>query len=440
MTLLIQNGLVWSGRAFEALNILVNAQGKIDSLILPSVSVEADEVLDAHEMLVVPGLVQAHVHFNQTLFRGLADDMDVVEWLRTRIWPLEQLHTPESIRAAARLSIAELIRGGTTTAMVMESANHTEAAFEAATEMGMRVVMGNAMMDRLEADTNIQADSTEVTLRKSLALKNKFDRTENGRIRYAFCPRGTSNVSKELWQELGRLSSVDGTRVHTHVAENGPLTEQFLASGQSEIDYLAELGVVNQNLLIAHGVWLREQDMQQLARAGASVTHCPSANLKLASGFAPVPQMLEAGINVALGADGAPCNNNLDAFHEMRLAALIHKPKYGPRAMPAEQVFSMMTLGGARAAGLESEVGSLEAGKRADLVMIRRDKLHAWPPVRGNEVGQIVYAHRADDVDTVLIDGQVLLRGGEFTAWDEKELFAEVHMQQQAILERFENV
>jgi cytosine/adenosine deaminase-related metal-dependent hydrolase len=438
MTLLIKNGLVWSEQEFRALNLLLDDHGCIQSLHLPSEQVEAGQVLDARQMLVVPGFVQAHVHFNQTLFRGLADDMDVVEWLRTRIWPLEQLHTPETIRAAAKLAIAELIRGGTTTAVVMESANFTDMAFEVAAEMGMRVVMGNAMMDCLEEDTGIQADSTEVTLRKSLELKSKFDHAENGRLRYAFCPRGTSNVSRELWKEIGRLSSAEGTVVHTHVAENGTQARQFLASGRSEIDYLAELGVVNQNLLIAHGVWLRPKDMSQLSWAGASVAHCPSANMKLASGFAPIPELLEWGINVAIGADGAPCNNTLDAFHEMRLAALIHKPKFGPRAMPAEKVFAMMTTGGARAAGLEDQIGSLEPGKKADLVLIRREKLHAWPPVCGNEVGQIVYAHRAEDVDTVIIDGRVLLQGGEFTAWDLEDIFTEVQKAQTNILERFE--
>jgi cytosine/adenosine deaminase-related metal-dependent hydrolase len=148
--------------------------------------------------------------------------------------------------------------------------------------------------------------------------------------------------------------------------------------------------------------------------------------------------MLEQGINVGIGADGAPCNNNLDAFHEMRLAALIHKPKYGPQAMPAESVFAMMTTGGARAAGLATEIGSLEVGKKADLVMIRRDKVHAWPLVPGNEIGQIVYSHRAEDVDTVIIDGRILLRDGLFTAWDLNDILAEVQAEQMAIVERFE--
>ncbi len=387
-------------------------------------------------MLVLPGLVQIHVHLNQTLFRGLADDMDVVDWLKTRIWPLERAHNADSLYASARLSIAELIRGGTTTAMSMETLNYTEAAFQAADEMGFRAVIGNAMMDRWEVGTEMIGESTGVALSKSLELLERFDGQGNGRLHFAFCPRGTRNATDDLWREVARLARERNVLVHTHAAENRVQTERLAAFGGHEVHYLHDMGVLGSNLVLAHGIWLTHEEHGLLAQAGASVAHCPSANFKLASGVAPVPEMLEKGINVALGADGAPCNNNLDAFMEMRLAALIHKPRCGPRSMPAQKVLEMLTVNGAKAAGLEAEIGSLEVGKRADIVLLKRDVLHAWPCLATDPVSQVVYEHQARDVDTVLIDGEVLLAQGQFTRWDPRDLLEDSQRELRKLLKR----
>jgi cytosine/adenosine deaminase-related metal-dependent hydrolase len=185
---------------------------------------------------------------------------------------------------------------------------------------------------------------------------------------------------------------------------------------------LNSLGVLGSNLVLAHCVWVTPEERALLADTGTRVAHCPSANLKLASGFAPIPEMLEQDIIVGLGADGAPCNNNLDMFQEMRLAALMHKPSYGPRSMPAATVLEMATLGGARALGLEDQIGSLEIGKRADLIIISRDGLHVSPQMQVDLVSAVVYAHKAADVETVVIDGQVVLRDRQFTTLDESEI------------------
>jgi cytosine/adenosine deaminase-related metal-dependent hydrolase len=389
---------------------------------IPSNRQTADQIIDANGKLVLPGFVQIHVHLNQTLFRGLADDMDVVDWLRLRIWPLEKAHTPESIYASARLSIAEMIRSGTTTAMSMESLNYTEAAFQAAGEMGFRAVIGNAMMDRWEVGTEMIGEETGVTLKKSMDLLDRFDGTSSGRLHYAFCPRGTRNATDELWKEVAQIARQRKVQVHTHAAENQAQTDRLAGFGGHEVLYLDRMGAVDSNLVIAHGVWLTDEEHDLLGSAGATVAHCPSANFKLASGVARVPEMLAKGINVALGADGAPCNNNLNPFMEMRLAALVHKPRCGPRSMPAIQVLEMLTLNGAKAAGLASQIGSLEVGKRADIVLLKRDVLHAWPTLAANPISQVVYEHQAQDVDTVLIDGEVLLQGGQFTRWDLQDI------------------
>ena len=421
-SILIRNGTILTmnpAREILSGDLLVQ-DGRIAEV--PARSRSADLVIDATGKLVLPGFIQVHAHLNQTLFRGMADDMDVVDWLRLRIWPLERAHTPESIYASARLSIAEMVRGGTTTAVTMESLNYTEAAFEAAAEMGFRAVIGNAMMDRWEVGTEMIGESADIALSKSLELLKRYDHSANDRLRFAFCPRGTRNATDELWREVARLARERKTLIHTHAAENRAQSERLAAFGGHEVYYLNDMGVVGRNLVIAHGVWLEPGELDLLGKAGATVAHCPSANLKLASGVAPVPEMMAKGINVALGGDGAPCNNNLDAFTEMRLAALIHKPRCGPRSMPAATVLEMLTVNGARAAGLENEIGSLEPGKRADLILLNRDGLHAWPSLAASPVSQVVYEHHASDVNTVMIDGQVLLDQGQFTRWDAGEI------------------
>ena len=405
---------------------------------IPSTQKEADINLDASGMLALPGFIQVHVHLNQTLFRGLADDMDVVDWLRLRIWPFERAHNYASLYASARLSIAEMIRGGTTTAFTMETINHTEAAFEAAGQMGFRATIGNAMMDRWEVGTEMIGEDTRTALNKSHELYKLYHGTEDGRLGYAFCPRGTRNVTDELWREVAGLAKDRNIRLHSHAAENKEQTDRLSHFGGREIDYLNSVGAVGPELVLAHCVWLTEEEQAMLAGKGTHVAHCPSANLKLASGIAHVPEMMAMGVNVALGADGAPCNNNLDMLTEMRHAALIHKPRQGPKSMPAETVLEMATLGGARAMGLEAQIGSLEAGKKADITLIRRRALHAWPQVNTDPYAEVVYEHHAADVDTVIIDGNVILRGGQFTLCDEEEIMRDAQSELAALLSRVE--
>ncbi len=381
----------------------------------------ATETIDASGCLVLPGFVQTHVHLCQTLFRGLADDMDVVDWLRLRIWPLEQAHDDRSSYDSARLGIAEMIRGGTTCALTMESLHHTERIFDAILETGFRAFSGNAMMDRREPGTEMAGESTAASLAVTKALLNAYDCKGDGRLRYALCPRGTRNCTDELWLEATELARERNLLIHTHAAENQQQTARLAAEGLSDVEYLASLGVAGPRLVLAHCIWISRKEVDLLAETAAKVTHCPSCNLKLASGLAPVPELLSRGVNVSLGADGAPANNNLDMFREMRLAALIHKPRAGPEALPAQKVLEMATIGGARALGVERELGSLEVGKRADIIILRRDGLHVQPLV-ASIASEIVYAHNSHDVDTVVIDGRVVLRGGMFTELDEDEV------------------
>jgi cytosine/adenosine deaminase-related metal-dependent hydrolase len=302
--------------------------------------------------------------------------------------------------------------------------------------MGFRATIGNAMMDRWEVGTEMIGDDTETSLSKSLDLFERFHGSAGGRLHYAFTPRGTRNVTDALWKQVVQLAAERNALIHTHAAENRLQTERLADFGGHEVHYLDTMGALSPRLVIAHAVWLTPEEHTLLAQHGVNVAHCPSANLKLASGFAPVPDMLAQSINVAIGADGAPCNNNMDAFVEMRLAALIHKPRFGPRAMPAEQVLEMMTLGGAKALALENQIGSLETGKRADLIILNRECLHAWPSLAANPVSQVVYEHQSRDVETVIIDGELLLCDGQFLKWDYHEILASSQDALRRLLER----
>jgi 5-methylthioadenosine/S-adenosylhomocysteine deaminase len=404
----------------------------------------ACQVLPAAGKVVIPGLVQSHVHLCQTLFRGLADDLGLIDWLRRRIWPLEGAHDEASLYASARLGITELLRGGTTCIQDMGTVHHTDQIFRALVESGLRAVAGKAMMDRQDGLPRGLRESprggraaTEASLRESVRLCEQWSNAGGDRIRYAFAPRFalscTSGLLAEVAQEARRL----GARLHTHGAENREEVAAVRAeSGAGNLEYLHRVGMTGPDVGIAHCIWLEPGEERLLADTGTHVLHCPSSNLKLGSGIARIPELLELGASVSVGADGAPCNNNLDAFLEMRLCALLQKPRLGPRAMPAQVAFDLATLGGAKALGLEDEVGSLETGKRADLAVLDLDQAHSLPG--GDPISQIVYAARAADVTDVVVDGVWLVRARRLVPWDEAEVRAEARRQLDRLLARAE--
>ena len=437
-SLLIKNGLVITMNPTRQVlegDIYIE-DGQIGEI--NSARTEADVTIDASNCLVLPGFIQTHVHLCQALFRGMADDMDVIDWLRLRIWPLEQAHDAESIYDSANLAIAEMVLGGTTCALTMETVHHTEEAFRAIIETGFRAIGGNALMDRWEPGTEMIGETSEASLNEGLALLSEFHGQGSDRLGFAFCPRGPRNCTEELWHDIIALASEHHTLIHTHAAENEAQTERLATEGGTDIAYLHSLQATGPRLVAAHCVWVTEAEIKILAESGTRVAHCPSANMKLASGFAPVPEYINQGVVVGLGADGAACNNNLDMFQEMRLASLIHKPRTGPRAMPAMTVLEMATLNGARALGLEDKIGSIEPGKRADVIVIRRDGLHAQPQAGVDPITQIVYEHKASDVDSVVIDGRVLVRGGEFIGLDLAEIRTRANESATRVLARAE--
>lgn len=385
-----------------------------------------DETIDATGRLVIPGLIQPHIHLCQTLFRGRADDLELLEWLRQRIWPFEASHTPDSLYVSALLGGAELLRSGTTAILDMGTVHHTDSVFEAAKKLGLRATIGKAMMDAGQGVPGGLRETTDASMIESVRLIEKWHGAENGRLRYAFAPRFVLSCTEDLMLRVVKESRARGIGMHTHASEN---SDEVIAvrekCGRDNVSYLHSLGMSGHDTVLAHCVWLTSEEQRILADSGTHVAHCPSSNLKLASGFAKIPDLLAMGVNVCLASDGAPCNNTLDAFGEMRLAALMHKPRFGPTAMPAEQVFEMATVRGARALGLESEIGSLEEGKKADLAIVGIDRLHASPA--SDPYSLLVYSLSGADVEQVIVDGVTRVRKGKVLGIDTKKLIVKAN-------------
>ncbi|MHB8873277.1 MAG: 5'-deoxyadenosine deaminase [Myxococcaceae bacterium] len=380
--------------------------------------------LDAKGMAVIPGFVHGHLHACQTVFRNRADGLELLEWLRDRIWPLEAAHDPLSMRASADLTFAELIKGGSTAALDMGTVRHYDAVFESARDCGFRLTGGKAMMDSGQGVPVSMRETTADSLAESLRLAKAWHDTHDGRLRYAFAPRFVLACSEELLRKVSEKARELSLRIHTHASESAAECDVVRhKTGTDNVAYLHSLGIGGDHVTLAHCVWLTAQEHRLLRESRTCVCHCPSSNLKLASGVAKIPELLEQGVSLCLGADGAPCNNNLDMFMEMRLAALIHKPRAGPLAMSPAQVLEMATLGGARALGLEERIGSIEEGKRADLAVVDLRGTHSTP-ASSDVVSQLVYSGQACDVRHVIIEGKIVMRDRELMTLNEAEVVA----------------
>jgi cytosine/adenosine deaminase-related metal-dependent hydrolase len=380
------------------------------------------DVVDATGCWVLPGFVQTHVHLCQTLWRNHTDDLPLMEWLRAWTLPLEAAHDEATVRASARLGAAELLLSGTTTINDMGTVRHTGVVIRHALELGLRGVFSKVLMDLYDGPAAL-SENPDTALSEALALAERC-RDTGGLAGVALAPRFAVSSSMHLLEGIAVTARNAGMLVHTHCGEteeeNRLTVERF---GCRPIALFEQMGLLGPGLLLAHCVHVTPQEIRRLAETSTEVLHCPSANLKLGSGIAPVPALLDAGVHVTLGADGAPCNNNLDAFHEMRTAALVQKGLHGPTSMPARMVLRMATIEGARALRLDGDIGSVEKGKKADLVVLDRRRVHCVPA--GDPAGAIVYSMGRDNVRHVLTDGRVVVRDGRLTTADVTEVIRE---------------
>jgi cytosine/adenosine deaminase-related metal-dependent hydrolase len=366
--------------------------------------------------LVAPGLVGGHVHSVQSLGRGVADDAALLDWLFEAVLPMEAAMDAEATRAAAELGYLECLGSGTTTVVDHLSVNHAAEAFEAAIETGIRGRLGKVLMDQRSPDG--LREETQAGLDESEALIREYHGAADGRIRYAVTPRFAVSCSEACLRGCRRLADrYDGVTIHTHASENeDEVATVETDTGMRNVDWLDEVGLTGPDVTLAHCVHTDEHERTLLAETDTVVTHCPSSNMKLASGVAPIDDYLDRGITVALGNDGPPCNNTLDPFTEMRQASLLRKvDARDPTRLPASTAVAMATENGARAAGFE-RIGRLEPGYEADVIGITTDRTRATPV--HDPLSHLVYAAHGDDVVFAMVDGTVRYDGGEHVGID----------------------
>lgn len=384
--------------------------GRITAIDPPEECPDADEKLDATGGLVIPGLVNAHSHAAMTLLRGYADDKPLDAWLQEDIWPIEAALEPADIRAGVELALLEMIRSGTTAFGDMYF--EVDQLVDAVAEAGLRARVGHGAVTVGRDDETAAADIEE-----SLAVAREFDGAADGRIQTAVMPHSLTTVGEEYLRQAIDGARTAGVPVHIHVNETldevEPIVEDY---GMRPLEYADDVGLLEPNDWLAHGVHLNEQEIKLMADRNASVVHCPASNMKLASGLAPVQRLCEAGVTVALGTDGAASNNDLDMFDEMRDAAMVGKlAANDAAAVPATAVIEMATVNGASALGLQG--GQLEAGAVADMAVVDLDVPHLTP--KHNLVSHLVYAARGSDVRHTICDGQVLMRDRTVCTLDE---------------------
>lgn len=388
-----------------------------------------------HGDYLLPGFIHAHIHLCQTLFRHEAEGRTLVPWLTERILPFEAAHDASTNRVSAELGICELLLSGSTALLDMGTVRHTDQIAEAIRDLGVRATFGKAMMDApSDAPVGVQ-ETTAESLDGSLALADAWHDTHDGRIRYGFAPRWVLSCTKGLQQDIARIAEERQLIIHTHAAENVDecrfVEEQY---GQRNIHTLHSLGLTGPRSVFAHCIHLEEAERDVLASTGTTVCHCPSSNMQLGSGVCDVPTLLARGINVAIGADGAPCNNGLDSFKEMLLAHHLQSLSYAPGALTPRKILEMMTIGGAKALGIDDRVGTVEVGKDADLIRLAREDFRLG--YGSDPYTQIVLCGARDLLRSLWVRGKKLVDDGKLLNVDTNSLFERAERARKQVIER----
>lgn len=425
-TILIENTMI-IGKEIKKGSILLE-DDKISSINQNLSSNDADAVIDGEGKVLIPGLVNTHTHLSMTLLRGLADDLVLETWLNEHIWPTEANLDGELCYIGAKLACAEMIKSGTTTFNDMYF--YMDRVARAVDESGVRGNITHGMLDMGDEEKR------KAEYKESLRIIDKCHNTADGRIKVSFGPHAPYTCSTELLTWVRKKASQLGVRIHTHVSETEFEVKTIIDTYEGRpFEYLDRIGFLDDDVLVAHAVWPSVSELDIIKEREVKVSHNPVSNMKLASGVSPVAKMMDKGINVSLGTDGAASNNNLDMLEEMKIAAIQQKVNTGdPTVLRAEDVFKIATIGGATALGLEDEIGTIEVGKKADLVLVDMGAPHLTP--YRHPISHLVYAANGGDVDTVICNGQILMQERELLTIDEKALLEQAEEATRDLLSR----
>ncbi|MBC2857364.1 amidohydrolase [Cetobacterium sp. 2A] len=409
-------------------NNLIKSIGKVD----PSLVNEDAEIYDAGGKIVLPGFVNTHVHLSQQLGRGIADDVDLLTWLRERVWPYESSFDYEDSLISSTACCVELIKSGVTT-FLESGGQYVDAMVEAVQNTGLRACLSKSVMDEGEGLPNQWIKTTQEELDSQINLFNNHNDTAEGRIKIWFALRTIFNNSDDLIIKTKMLADKYNTGIHMHIAEIAAENEYVKSSrGNSTVEQLHRLGALGPNLLAVHTVWLTDREIDLFKLYDVKVSHNPAAAMKVVLGFARIPEMLEKGIPVSIGTDGAPSNNRMDMMREMYLTSLIHKGRtLNPHCVPAEQVLEMATINGAKCALLDKEIGSLEVGKKADLIILNPNTIHSLP--MHDPIANIVYTMSSENVESTICNGKWLMKERNVLVINENEILEKVKLQAEKI-------
>ncbi|MEM2321352.1 MAG: amidohydrolase [Candidatus Bathyarchaeia archaeon] len=377
-------------------------------------SFEADEVIDGQGKIAMPGLINCHTHIAMALFRGIAEDKELSTWLRETIWPLESKLRPSDVYYGAMLGFLEMIKSGTT--CLLDMYFHEDMVARAAAEIGMRCVLAPGIFD---AGHKVLG---RALLRGAMKFVREYHGKGGGRIHAMLGPHAVYTCSPDLLRRIGEEAAGINIGVHIHLAESESESINIRKMyGKSEVGLLNDVGLLRSNLVAAHCIHLSDEDIHLMAKNNVKVVYNPVSNMKLSTGIPRIKDLLNAGLVVGLGTDGPASNNCLDMFETMKVAALLQKALYrDPRVLPAKKVIEMATIDGARVLGLDNIIGSIETGKKADIILIDANKPHLTPLY--DIYAALVYSARGSDVDAVIIDGRVIMRGRLIETVDEREV------------------
>ena len=417
-TILIKNAFILSPNTnFEGKQSLLIKDDVISEIAPQIDEIDVDKIIDATGKILLPGLINTHTHLSMTLFRGLADDLSLDSWLNDHIWPMEANLNGNYCYIGALLGAVELIKSGTTTFSDMYF--YMEDVARAVDEAGIRAVLSYGMIDFGDEERR------KNEIRENLTLFENCNGMADGRIKVFFGPHSPYTASEELLIKVRELADKYGMGIHIHVSETQKeINDVSEEKGLRPFEYLDKIGLLGPDVVAAHSVWLSDEEIEIIRKNDVKVSHNPCSNMKLASGIAPISKLLENDICVSIGTDGASSNNNLDLIEELKTASLLQKVStLDPKVLNSDEAISMGTIKGAEALGLDSEIGSIEVGKKADIILIDTNSANMVPD-SSSLSSNIIYSANGSNVDTTICNGKVLMENKKLTVLDEDEIYA----------------